>query len=106
VSPTPAIPPVVSAPVEPAIAQVSILVSKSIESASSSAIAAPLGAGGTGFGSGTLMASLSNYTNNSSSELGSISGASVQVVMSDSVVKQSSDCRSSQVEEGDCGAKK
>jgi hypothetical protein len=65
-----------------------------------------LGASGTGFGSGTLMASLRDYTNNSSNELGGITGGSVQVVMSDSVVNQSSDCKSSKVEEGDCGAKK
>jgi autotransporter-associated beta strand protein len=106
VPPTPAIPPVVSAPVEPAITQAPILVSKPIESISPSTIAAPLGASGAGFGSGTLMASLRDYVNNSFNELGSISGSSVQVVMSDSVINQASDCKSSAMEEGECSAKK
>jgi hypothetical protein len=104
--PTPVIPPVVSAPVESAVNPLPVLVTKPIESVSSSAIDAPLGASGTGFGSGTLMATLRDYINNSSSELGSKSGASVQVVMSDSVVNESSDCKSSKVEEGGCGARK
>jgi hypothetical protein len=106
VPPASAIPLVVSTPVEPAINPLPVLVTKPIESVSLSTIAAPLGASGTGFGSGTLMASLRDYTNNSSNELSGITSGSVQVVMSDSVVNQASDCKPSTAEEGDCSAKK
>jgi hypothetical protein len=56
----------------------------------------------TEFGSGTLLASINSSTNFSVNENSAVGSSSVQVVMSAVEAMQSTDCKSSNAEEGDC----